>query len=229
MRFNRPRLNFVFALVVLVISLATTGCSENLDPHDPEGAYNLYRDALLANDAEGVWARLDPTTRQYFQEQYETLVEMDEMIERYLPATDHKIARRQAGSVLTDRVTDGKGLFLELFQPQNLELEPGHRVGMTVDEIKIDEDETAAVLTTLGNDTLYLSRGEDQQWYVMLVRSSTLVGERMKWLAENRTALQQTVEDLIDEERQKREAIIAELMRLEEEGEETGQENEDGG
>src|SRR5690606_27535771 len=98
---------FIFAL----------GCAENLDPKDPEGAYNLYVNALWAKDAKTVWKRVAPTTHEYFDQKYKTLQDMDETIGRYLPPTDHKIAREQAGSILTSKVKDGEGLFLEVFQP----------------------------------------------------------------------------------------------------------------
>lgn len=209
-----------FVLHVLLVLCAGTSmaCGEKVDPTDPEGAYNLYLKALWSGDAEGVWVRLSPSTKEYFQNQYEVLVAMDETIEKYLPPTDHKIAREQAGSILTDKVTDGKTLFLQVFQPKNLKIEEAHKVGAAVDEIRINEDETAAELKTLGGDVLYLTKDTDQQWYVMLVRSSAAVGERMKWLEQNQSALQQTVEDLIDEERKKREAVIAELMKLDDGG-----------
>lgn len=208
-----PRLlRFVLAGMLCI---ALSSCDENIDPTDPEGAYNLYIKAMFNADAEGVWARLAPSTREYFQTQYEVLVEMDETIRRYLPATDHKIARQQAGSILTEETKDGKGLFLKVFQPGSLKVDEGHVVGSAVDEIKINEDETAAELKTLGGDTIYLAKGENEEWFVMLVRSSTKVTDRMKWLEQNQSALQQTVEDLIAEERKNREAIIAELMKLE--------------
>lgn len=200
-------------LLVLCLTLAV-GCAENVDPKDPEGAYNLYTKALWAKNAEAVWDRSAPTTHQYFEDKYSTLVKMDETINRYLPPTDHKIAREQAGSILTSKVKDGKGLFLEVFHPDRLKLAEKHKVGATVDQIKINEDETAAELTTLGKDVFYLTKGENEEWYVMLVRSSSAVEGQMKWLTQNESALNQTIEDLIQEERKEREAVIAELMKL---------------
>lgn len=201
-------------LLTLILLLAS--CAQNLDPRDPEGAYNLYINALWAKDAETVWERTAPTTHQYFQDQYETLVKMDETISKYLPPTDHKIAREQAGSILTSKVKDGKGLFLEVFRPDKLNLAEKHKVGAVVDQIRINEDETAAELTTLGGDVYYLTKGKgkDAEWYVMLVRSSAAVEGEMKWLTANESALNQTIEDLIDEERKEREAVIGELMKL---------------
>lgn len=199
---------------MLVALCLSVGCAENLDPRDPEGAYNLYVNALWAQDAKAVWDRAAPTTHEYFQQKYEVLREMDETIARYLPPTDHKIAREQAGSILTDKVKNGEELFLELFRPSQLQLEEKHRVGASVATIAVSEDERAAELKTLGGDTFLLARGDDQEWYVMLVRSSNVVDEALEWLTSNESALKQTIEDLIAEERKNREAVIAELMKL---------------
>jgi hypothetical protein len=214
----RRRFPFLVVFFLAFVCSVSTGCGEKLDPTDPEGAYNLYVKSLWAGDAEAVWDRLAPSTKEYFQDEYDTLVGMDETIRRYLPPTDHRIAREQAGSILTDDVKDGKGLFLKVFQPSRLKLTESHRVGASVEEIRINEDETVAELKTLGGDTFYITKGDDEQWYVMLVRSSSMVEERMKWLDSNQSALKQTVEDLIDEERKEREEVIAELMKLETDG-----------
>jgi len=200
--------------VLLLVSLFA-GCGENLDPTDPEGAYNLYTKALWSGDASGIWDRSASTTHDYFQEQFDVLVEMDATIGKYLPPTDHKIAREQAGSILTSEVKDGRGLFLKVFDPKQLKLEEKHKVGVTVDVLSISEDEKHAELVTLGGDKYLLAKGEkNDEWFVMFVRSSAAVEGRMKWLSDNQSALQQTVEDLIQEERKQREDVIAELMKL---------------
>jgi len=199
-------------LLAFIVASLSTGCDENVDPTDPEGAYNLFRQALFKGDAKGVWKRLAPSTHQYFEDEYQRLVQMDETIDRYLPQTDHKLARRQAGSVLTDDVKDGKGLFLHVFKPKAMKLDEAEAVGAKVEEIVVQKDGKTAVIKTLGGQRYILVRGDDEQWYVMLVKSSKAVGRNMKWLDKNESALKQTVEDLIDEERKERETVIAELM-----------------
>ncbi len=203
-----------FSLIFALCLTLAMGCAENLDPKDPEGAYNLYVKALWAKDAAAVWDRSAPTTHQYFTDKYNILVKMDATIGRYLPPTDHRIAREQAGSILTSKVQDGRGLFLEVFQPGRLKLAEKHVVGAVVDQIKISEDETAAELRTLGGDVFFLAKGANEEWFVMLVRSSTTIEGQMKWLMQNESALNQTIEDLIQEERRERESVIAELMKL---------------
>lgn len=193
------------------------GCSSELDPADPEGAYYIFRDALLEEDPQTVWERTDEETHAYYQARYNDLVEMDETIDRYLPQTDHKIARQQSGTVLLDEVDDGKSLFLKTFAPSELPEEEAIKVGSDIDELKLAEDKSSAKVITRAGQEYVFSRDENSdEWHVMLVRSTDIVEKSFAWLENNRSALQQTVEDLIAEEREKREAIIAELLNKKE-------------
>lgn len=189
------------------------GCSDELDPTAPGDAYLMFRDAMWAGDAEAVWARTDPETHAYFQQSYEDLTEMSETIERYLPQADHRLAKRQAGVILLREAEDGKGLFLKIFQPEKLPKDEAYKLGSDVAEVEVAEDESFAKIKTRGGREYYLTKGDDEQWYVMLHKSAKELGESMAWLESNKTALSQTVDDLIAEERKKREAIIAELMK----------------
>ncbi len=206
---------FAFAVLLLLVPLFSA-CGENLDPRSPEGAYNVFRASLLAGDAEGVWARLAPSTHEYFDEQHQRLVKMDSTIKKYLPPTDHKLAREQAGSILTDEVKDGHGLFVKVFNGANLPDDESYKVGMDVEEVTVTEDEQSAKLLTRGGQTYILTRVEgSEEWFIMLVRSNDAVKKSLTWLDSNETALDKTVEDLIEEETAKREKLIAELMDLE--------------
>lgn len=188
------------------------GCSSEEDPTKPDGAYHIFRDALFEGDAATVWERLDEETHQYFQAQYDYLVEMDEMISDYLPLTDHRIARRQSGVVLLEEVEDGRELFLRVFTPSELPQDEASRIGSNIDELQIAEDNQSAVVKTRAEQEYVLTREEDSKsWHIRLIKDAE---PAMNWLDENKSALQQTVEDLISEERDKREAIIAELMNL---------------
>jgi hypothetical protein len=200
------------ALLAGVMMLAF-GCSDELDSSEPEGAYYIFRNALIEGDAETVWERTDSESRAYFQQRYEHLVEMDETIQRYLPQTDHKIARKQSGAVLLDEVKDGKQLFFKVFQPDKLAASEAIRIGSDLDELQVAEDDSAAkVVTRAGQEYVLTHDAQSEEWHVMLVRSTDKVDASFGWLTANQSALQQTVEDLIAEERTKREAVIAELM-----------------
>jgi hypothetical protein len=200
-------------LLAAVMTIMAAGCSDELDSSEPEGAYYIFRNALIAGDAETVWERTDGDTRAYFQKRYEHLVDMDETIERYLPQTDHKIARKQSGAVLLDEVKDGKGLFLKVFKPVKLDATEAIRIGSDLEELKVAEDDSAAKVVTRAGQEYVLTHDEhNEEWHVMLVRSTDKVEASFGWLTTNQSALQQTVEDLIAEERKKRETIIAELM-----------------
>lgn len=213
---ERLRLSFL----ALCVGLAVAGCSEELDPSEAGDAYLIFRDALWADDADKVWAMCDEETHKYFQERYEDLVAMDETIERYLPLADHRLARRQSGAVLVKEIKDGKGLFLKVFSPKGLPKDQAHKLGTDVLELAVAEDDKSARVVTRGKQTFYLVReapakkGEVGQWRVKLVQSSEAVPGAFAWLESNKMALQQTVDDLIAEEQQQREGIIAELMGL---------------
>lgn len=203
---------------LLAAALLAVGCSDELDPAEAGDAYLMFRDAMWAGSAEQVWAMCDVETHTYFQERYDELVAMDETIDRYLPLADHRLARRQSGAVLTKEIKDGKGLFLKVFTPDKLPKETAYKLGTDVEELAVSEDDQNAKIVTRGKQTFYLvkqkaaKRGEPARWHVKLVQSSEAVPGAFSWLEGNRVALQQTVDDLIAEERQQREAIIAELM-----------------
>ena len=140
---------------------------------------------------------------------------MDVQIARYLPPTDHKLARRQAGSVLTDDVQDGHGLFLKVFTPANMKITEAHRIGSVVSEIQVTEDEKFAKLKTEAGTEYRLEKMQDETWKVVVVGDNSPFQSAMGWLNSNEEALEQTVTDLIEEETKHREAIIAELIKPE--------------
>ncbi len=198
---------------IMVCVLGTLGCSSELDPQEPGDAYELFRNAMFDNDSEKVWGRLDKDTHQYFEQSYKELEGMGATIERYLPQADHRLARNQSGVKLLNEVSDGKQLFMRVLTLDQLPKSEAVKLGSDIAEISLNEDETLAKVVTKGGQTFFLSHNKsDGQWYVMLLKSSKELGQAMKWVEDNKVALGQTVDDLIAEERGKREKIIAELM-----------------
>ena len=176
----------------------------------------MFRDALFEGDGPAVWARTDQSTRDYFDGQFARLVEMNEMIERYLPVTDHQLARNQAGVVLLNEVDSGESLFLHLFDTDEFpESDQAVFHGSRVLEIQMTEEGDSAVIVTRGGDEFLLVRQDDGEWYVNLADSGEFLAPVFAWLESNYDALEQTVEDLIAEEQRVRERIIAELMGIE--------------
>lgn len=212
---NHPGLvgGWFWIAIVAFSAVFTMGCGDELDPTEPEDAYLVFRDALFDGDGETVWERTDEQTHAYFEQKYGVLVEMDELIRRYLPQTDVKLARKQSGTVLLDKVSDGRELFLEVYSAENVPDDEAVRIGSNVDEVKVAEDgELAKVVTRAGQEYLLTRDAESEEWFVMLVKSSEAVESSFGWLDSNEEALTQTVEDLIKEEREEREEVIAELM-----------------
>ncbi len=213
-------MHFLKIIIILSSLLALFGCGEKLDTTDPEGTYNLYRNAVFEGNAENVYKLLAPDSIQYFDDEFLRLERMDKTIARYLPITDHKLARRQAGSILTDEVTDGQSLFLKVFQPSGMNLSKSSRwsqspfeVGAIVEEIQVSEDGKAAKLTTKAKEEYRFIKEKDV-WKLQLVQSAEAFQSAMGWMEKNENALQQTIDDLIEEETTKRESIIADLMGI---------------
>lgn len=203
-----------YSLLAMLACLTAfgTGCSGELDPTKPEDAYLIFRDALFQSDIDTIWQRSDQATQDYFQLRYDQLGQMGVFIEKYLPQTDHRLARRQSGVELTESAKNGKELFGKVFQPRLLAANDGVIFGSNVREIQLSEDGKAAIIVTRGQQEFPLVLAADGQWYVGLVDVGDIVEKSFQWIDQNESALQQTVEDLIAEERKKREAIIAELM-----------------
>ncbi len=208
--------NMAPKLFIILISLSTlvlsSGCSGELDPSDPKDAYSLFRSALFSGDADVAWDRTDEQTHQYFQDRYEKLQAMNDLIERYLPYTDHQIARRQSGVELLDDLESGKDLFLLVFEPAEFIDDPAVAFGAEAREIQMSESGDTALVVTRGEQEFALVFQDDELWYVNLVESGDFLDQAFQWLSNNENALEQTVQDLIEEERRNREEIISQLM-----------------
>jgi len=208
------RITQAFVLVAaLCLSAFLTGCGDKLDPSDPEGAFNLFKTAMLNGDRDTMWNHMAPSSQEFFDAQLERLQSMDTKIGRYLPPTDHKLARKQAGSILTDELTSGRQLFDKIVTPANLPKDEKYLVGLTVEEIKVSEDEKTAEIMTRGKQKILLQYDDaGEKWDILFVESFGPLKVAMKWVDSNESALDQTIDDLLSEERRKREAILAELM-----------------
>lgn len=200
-------------MICIIMSALTvmTGCSGEPDPSNPDDAYEMFRDALFDGDGQQMWIRADDQTHDYFEDRYRRLVQMDELIDRYLPQTDHQLARTQSGAELLDEVESGQELFVQLIEPGDFADSDAVRLGSELSELQMAEDGESAVAVTRGGQEFALALQEDQ-WHVNLVDSGDFLDETFQWLIQNEDALEQTVQDLIEEERQVREQIISELM-----------------
>lgn len=204
-------------IIALALGLGLSACSDKLDQTEPDGAYLLFRQALLAGDQAQLWSLCDSSTHKFFQDRYESLTAMEEDIVRYLPQADHRIAKRQSGAILTRELKDGKGLFFKVFQPKSLPESRAVALGSEIEEINMSEDKKSALVITKAGQKFYLTRTDDDSktpWLIILPKSVPEAEAAMKWVEQNQSALRQTVDDLISEERTQRETIIGELMKI---------------
>jgi len=209
------RFLFVAELSFAVVLLA--GCGSKLDATEPGEAYLVYRKAMLDGDVDGIWERTAPSTKQYFEDRYQQLVKMDEKIEEYLPQSDHEVARKQTGTILLDEIDGARGLFERVVEPANVSVSQARRLGSRVQKIRKSKDEKRAqVVTRSGRTYRLVKSGDDGEWYVALEKSMDTLDASFQWLDRNREALTETVNDLLESEKEKREQVIADLMDIEE-------------
>lgn len=203
------RLGRVVALAL--VALALVACQEDYKNDDAVGGYMIFRKALLAGDADGVWASLDSNTHKIFDEQVVQLKTMSEQIDRFLPLVDQKLARKQTGVVLLKEhnIQTGQDLFKFTFKPDKLTVTPEIKVGSEVSDVQYNDANTEAAIVTYGGQEYRLVQ-EDGQWRV--ASWNELITERLKWVNSNTDALNKTVEDLAKEEREQVDKVISYLL-----------------
>ena len=199
--------------LLLLCAAWTLGCEEELRPEEPKGAYLLWREALLQGDVDGVYKYLDQDTHKLLDERVTVLKELEGDISRYLPQVDQKIARKQTGAVLLrdhKDLEDGRALFGLIYQPGSLKITPEVRVGSEVSDVELNEAGDIASVVTYGGDQYYFKRESDSVWRTGAWL--TLADERTRWVLDNQTALEQTVQDLISEEQEEIGAVIEHVL-----------------
>ncbi len=199
-------------LLASLIALSAISCAEELLPTEPEGAYLIWRQALLEGNADVAYDHLDEQTRAVFEERVEVLNVMSEDILRYLPRTDQRLARQQTGAVLLKEkgIEDGRGLFKVLFKPEAMKVTPEIEVGTEVSSVEINETGDEAAIVVYAGQQFLLRKEEDGIWRITSWRTLSL--ERTQWILDNRDALEQTVQDLINEEKEEMDAVIKYLL-----------------
>lgn len=199
-------------LVATLVSLGS-GCADELDPKQPQGAYLIFRQALFSQDADTAWDYLDGGTKAVFEDRARALDAMGEDIVRFLPQVDQRLARKQTGAELLrdKRVIDGESLFKLLFTPSAVPVTPEIEVGSQISSVEVNDAEDEAIIVTESGQQYRLVIDEDGVWRVSSWRD--LAVERTKWILDNRTALTQTVQDLIAEEKEEVDRIIDFLVK----------------
>ncbi|MEO1273331.1 MAG: hypothetical protein AAFX99_35045, partial [Myxococcota bacterium] len=212
-----------WVLFALWFALVTVGCQGELKPEEPDGAYLLFRQALLDQDTDTIYSFLNNKTKTVFDTRTVVLKDMSTKIDRFLPQVDQKLARSQTGVVLLKKhdIKDGKALFKHLFQSKAIEVTEGLQVGSGIrfpgGVEYLDEDKTQAVIVTWANDQYYLvleEEGEDKKiWRV----ASWLEDAEAKtqWIVTNQKNLDQTIQDLISEEKEEIDTVIKYLLAQE--------------
>jgi hypothetical protein len=174
------------------LSLLPAACSSELDPKDPEGAYLMFREALLNGDEEALWEALSESTKQLFSDGYQDLLDLDVAIDQLAPE-DRTIARERTAARLLSRVDGPKSLFLMIVRLENVAGEDRFRYGSAVDEVNVDEEAGEATVVTEAGTQIELVRQEDGIWRVRSL--APIIGDRLRVLSEDIDAVEATLAD----------------------------------
>lgn len=198
-------------VLMLVWLGGLAGCQGEMLPTEPDGAYLLFRQAVLSGDSKTAYEFLDHDTKALFDERVVALNDMQDRIDRFLPQVDQRLARQQTGVVLLkkNKLDSGNALFLMLFTPDKLEVTPEIEVGSEISDLEVSEDGKEAILVTYSGQQYRLVL-EGTEWRVS--SWAALAAKRTQWILDNRTALEQTVQDLIAEEKEEVDRVIAFLI-----------------
>ena len=198
--------------ILLVSSTCLSSCAEEVVATEPEGAYIIWRQALFDGDEDKVYDQLDDQTQKVFQDRVVLLGRMSQDIQRYLPQADQKLARQQTGVVMLSEhgIKDGRGLFKALIELDKLTVSPELEVGTEVSEVEVNESGTEAAVVVYAGQQFVLRKEEDAHWRIASWRQ--LSTERTQWILDNGLVLEQTVQDLINEEKEEVNAVIKYLL-----------------
>lgn len=217
----------ITALACVCFAGSAVGCDdEKLEPTEPEGAYGLFAEALENREPGAVWEYIDQDTKALFKQHYRALVRIDKMISAYFDPAEHRDLRRRTGAALLpeidalmaeQEIPGGEALYQITFKPKveveregetvfRFSFDEDEAVGMSVDEITIDEEETEATITTRGGQVFVMEKEADGIW-----RTASLWGpftEALKPIAISEANLCRYAEDILTEERDRRKAVV---------------------
>ncbi|TVQ99710.1 MAG: hypothetical protein EA398_12050 [Deltaproteobacteria bacterium] len=159
-----PRLLLSASLLVSLLGCALAGCDREPDATTPDGAFEIFQQALLDKDGDGIWEALSDDTRDLFAEALESLRLMRDLARRLGPH-DRETALANSGVVLLNRIDSPYELFRHLFHQDLVPDERGFVVGLRVTGVEtVNED--LAIVSTRGGQDFEMLRYDDGMWRV---------------------------------------------------------------
>jgi len=163
-RFQKPPwYNIIFPFFVSVWGV--WGCSSEPSPNEPDGAYLIFREALLNGDIPALWESVSQSTKTHYDDAYDDLVATSECIER-LSSGDRLEARERTGISLLDQASSGEELFAIFIRLDSLIGDDTLRAGTEIDELIVDDSGERATIVTETGQLVDLVLEDDGIWRV---------------------------------------------------------------
>ena len=161
-------------IAVFVIISLWIGCSKNMDPATPEGAFNLLVDALQNNNKDQLYDLCSQETKDYFNKLFQTILDKKSLIEKYFPEEYHSAQLQAIGWDYAQKAKDGKELFMLLVSMEKIRTGTAVEVGLTHSSPDI-QDNRALIKTDAGEEFTFIKES-DGKWrtdmYLKNIKSS---------------------------------------------------------
>ena len=160
------RLTATFRILVgFLLLLGSVACSSEIDPHEAEGGYLRFREALLGNDSRGLWECLSKDTKALFDDALNDPLNIQESLASLSP-TDQTIVQERTTVQLLQVADDAETLFNVLVRLENLSGDETYRIGSAIQTLTVAADESTALVLTESNQEIELVKEEDGIWRV---------------------------------------------------------------
>lgn len=153
--------------------VAIAGCSKNLDPKTPEGAFGLFVQALQSKDKSKVWDLSSRSVRQYFEDLYRKITDKATLIRNHYPDDIRETELARIGYMWVKDAKSGKDLFMRLVSLKAI------RKGTAVDIGLSHKPPTfvdgAATFETAAGETFVFRKESDGVWrtdYLKVIQAS---------------------------------------------------------
>ncbi|MCA9519692.1 MAG: hypothetical protein KC609_01910 [Myxococcales bacterium] len=149
------------------------GCSKNLDPKTPEGAFGLFVLALKQKDKGKVWDLSSRSVRQYFDDLYKKIKHKAMLIRNHYPDDIRDAELARIGYAWVKDAKNGKDLFLQLVSFKAIRSGTAVDIGLSHKPPEIVDG--AATFRTAAGETFVFRKETDGVWrtdYLRVIQDS---------------------------------------------------------
>lgn len=154
-------------VLLVLIAMCLSACGGDAPVTEPEGGYDVFRQALASSDAERIWSAIDPRIHEDLAAVHQQIQTTEDRIAQLQPS-DREDTRLATGMESLLGLETPFDLFVHIYQPARVpDLSDGSRYAesLEVSEVALVDANNAVVLTR-GDQEFQLVRLDDGTWRV---------------------------------------------------------------